>query len=324
MAADTPLVIVTRRLTDSVETRMRESVNVRLNTADGPFSKDDLIAAIKEAGILVPTVTDRVDADVIAAAGPGLRLIANFGVGVNHIDLAACRAKGIAVTNTPGVLTDDTADITIALILDCMRRVNEGERQLRAGAWPGWAPTNLLGRRLKGKRLGIIGMGRIGQAVAGRAAAFGMDVHYHNRRPIKSGEAPDLDATYWPDLDAMLAEMDIVSVNCPLTPETHHLLNVARLDRLKRGAYVVNTARGEIIDEDALAERLADGRLAGAGLDVYTGEPEVNPKLKALENVVLAPHLGSATEETRTAMGEKVMANIEAFLAGRELPDKVV
>jgi glyoxylate reductase len=268
--------------------------------------------------VLVPTVTDRIGASLIRALPPSVKLIANFGVGVDHIDLAAAKARGVPVTNTPDVLTDDTADIAMALILAAARRMGEGERLLRAGAWTGWTPTFLVGTRVTGKRLGILGMGRIGAAVARRAQGFGMELHYHNRRPV-----PGAAARHWPDLDAMLRAIDILSIHCPRTAETVGLISAARLALLPKHAVVVNTARGGIVDEVALAAALADGRIAAAGLDVYDGEPKVNPALLKLENVVLAPHLGSATDLGRIAMGERVMANIEAFAAGKPLPDLV-
>ena len=277
-----------------------------------------MIAACRDAEVLVPTVTDRMAASLIAALPASVKLIANFGVGVDHIDLAAARSRGIPVTNTPDVLTDDTADLAMALILAAARRLGEGERILRAGQWTGWTPTFLVGTRVTGKRLGIVGMGRIGAALARRAAGFGMEVHYHNRRPV-----PGAAARYWPDLDAMLRQTDVLSIHCPRTPETVGLISAARLALLPKHAVVVNTARGGIVDEAALAAALASGKIAAAGLDVYDGEPKVNPALLKLENVVLAPHLGSATDLGRIAMGERVIANIDAFAAGREPPDLV-
>ena len=318
-----PLVIVTRRLPESVEARMGELFDVRLNADDHPMSEAELKAAVAEADILVPTVTDRISAAVIDAAGPNLKMIANFGVGVDHIDLKAAAAKGLKVTNTPSVLTDDTADITLILLLNAMRRTAEGERLLRAGKWPGWSPTWHLGRAMKGKRLGIVGMGRIGRAVAERARAFGMEIHYHNRSRLPEATEAALGATYWADLDAMLKDMDAISINCPRTPETVNLLSRERIATLKENAVVVNTARGGVIDEDALAAALAEGRIAGAGLDVYDNEPNVNPRLLALENVVLAPHMGSSTLEARTAMGQKVVINIKTFVDGHTPPDSV-
>jgi glyoxylate reductase len=311
-------VIVTRRLPEAVETRMSALFDVELNPADAPFGAARLAEAATRCDVLVPTVTDRIDGDLIGSAGKRLRLIASFGVGTDHVDLAAARARGIAVTNTPDVLTEDTADLVMALVLMAMRRLGEAERVLRAGRWTGWGPTDQLGRSLAGKALGIVGMGRIGQAVARRARAAGMRIHYHNRRPVAGDEA-----RYWPELDAMLAQMDVVSVNAPYGPETHHIIDRRRLALMRPDAWLVNAARGAIVDQDALIEALEAGAIAGAGLDVYPREPEVDPRLLALPNAVLLPHLGSATLETRTAMGEKVIANILAFTEGRPLPDRV-
>jgi len=319
-----PKVIVTRKLPDSIETRMAELFDVKLNLADKPMSADQLKAAVAEADVLVPTVTDTIDADVLAAAGEGLTLIANFGAGVNHIDLTAAKERGIKVTNTPGVLTEDTADLTMALLLSVPRRLFEGEKILRAGEWTGWTPTFLMGHRIEGKRLGIIGMGRIGRAVARRARAFNMAVHYHNRTQLPADVESELEATYWEDLDQMLGRMDIVSVNCPLTEDTHRLLDRTRLKKLQPHAVIINTARGEIIDEEALADLIEVGRIAGAGLDVFEAEPTINPKLLELDNVVLLPHMGSATVEGRTAMGEKVLINIQAYADGHRPPDRVL
>ena len=318
------LVIVTRKLPDVIETRMMELFDTRLNIEDKPMSKAELIAAVKEADILVPTVTDRIDAAILAQAGPNLRLIANFGTGIDHIDIASARQRGITVTNTPGVLTEDTADMTMALILAVPRRLTEGERLLREGNWTGWSPTHMLGHRITGKRLGIVGMGRIGQAVAERARAFGLSIHYHNRRRLPAEAEEALEATYWESLDQMLARMDIVSVNCPHTPATYHLLSARRLKHLQPHAYIVNTSRGEVIDENALTRMLRDGKLAGAGLDVFEHEPAVNPKLLELPNVVLLPHMGSATIEGRIDMGEKVLINIKTFIDGHTPPDRVL
>jgi glyoxylate reductase len=319
-----PLVIVTRKLPDVIETRMMELFDTRLNVDDQAMSPAALIEAVKVADVLVPTVTDRIDGDVLQHAGPNLRLIASMGTGVDHIDLAAARAKGITVTNTPGVLTEDTADMTMALILAVPRRLAEGERVLRAGKWQGWSPTWMLGHRIWGKRLGIIGMGRIGTAVARRARACGLSIHYHNRHRVHEDTEAELEATYWDSLDQMLAHMDIVSVNCPHTPATYHLLSARRLSRLQPHAYVVNTSRGEVIDETALTQMLIKGELAGAGLDVFEHEPAVNPKLVELDNVVLLPHMGSATIEGRIDMGQKVVINIKTFVDGHRPPDRVL
>jgi len=323
MPQEKPLVIVTRRLPASVEARMAELFDARLNSDDHPMSEAELKAAVSQADILVPTVTDRISAQVIEAAGPQLKMIANFGVGIDHIDLKAAAARGLKVSNTPGVLTDDTADITLILMLNAMRRTTEGERLLRAGQWPGWAPTWHLGQAMRGKALGIIGMGRIGRAVAERAKAFGMEIHYHNRSRLPAPQEQALGATYWPDVEAMLPEMNVISVNCPRTPDTVNMLSRERIATLRPDAVVVNTARGGVIDEEALADALAEGRIAGAGLDVYDNEPRVNPKLIALETVVLAPHMGSSTIEARTAMGEKVIINIKTFIDGHTPPDSV-
>jgi glyoxylate reductase len=319
-----PLVIVTRKLPEAIETRMMELFDTRLNAADRPMAHADLIDAARTCDVLVPTVTDRIDAGVIANANPNMRLIANFGNGVDHIDLAGARSRGITVTNTPGVLTEDTADMTMALILAVPRRVIEGARVLEEGKWQGWSPTWMLGHRIWGKRLGIVGMGRIGCAVARRAKAFGLAIHYHNRRRVAEEVENELEATYWESLDQMLARMDIVSINCPHTPATYHLLSARRLELLPRHAYIVNTARGEIIDENALTRKLRKGELAGVGLDVFEHEPAVNPKLLELPNVVLLPHMASATIEGRIDMGEKVLINIKTFADGHTPPDRVL
>ncbi len=323
-ATGKPLVIVTRKLPDAVEARLAALFSAELNAADAPFEAVALQAAAARADILVPTITDRIDARVLDAAGDKLKLIANFGAGLDHIDLKSAAARGIAVTNTPGVLTEDTADLTFALMLMVPRRLSEGMSGLKAGAFTGWYPTWMMGHRLGGMRLGIVGMGRIGQAVASRARAFGMLIHYHNRKPVPEPIAAELDAFYWPDLDAMVAEMDMVVLTCPRTSETYHLFSAERLARMKPTAYLINTARGDIVDEAALAAALKAGRLAGAGLDVFEHEPKINPALLTLPNVVLLPHMGSGTVEARNAMGMKVVANMEAFLEGRELPDRAV
>ena len=324
MRSKRPFVIVTRKLPDPIETRMMELFSCRLNLGDKPFSKAELKAAIGHAEVLVPTVTDRIDAEVLAAAGPALKLIASFGTGVDHVDLAAAQQGGIAVTNTPGVLTEDTADMTMALILAVSRRLAEGERLIRSGTWTGWGPTTMLGHRIWGKRLGIVGMGRIGMALARRAKGFGLSVHYHNRRPAPEDVESALEATYWESLDQMLAHMDIVSVNCPHTPATYHLLSARRLRLLQPHAILVNTARGEIVDEEELTRLLETRVIAGAGLDVFEHEPAVDPRLRALDNVVLLPHMGSATIEGRIAMGERVIINIKTFADGHRPPDRVI
>ncbi|HUF56473.1 MAG TPA: D-glycerate dehydrogenase [Thermohalobaculum sp.] len=318
------VVAVTRRLPAPVETRMRELFDVRLNEDDRPMDADSLAAAMAEADVLVPTVTDRLGPELIAGAGERLKLIANYGAGFDHIDVEAARARGILVTNTPGVLTEDTADMTMALILAVPRRLAEGLELMRSGDWTGWSPTGITGHRIWGKRLGIVGMGRIGTAVARRARAFGLQIHYHNRRRVHEEVEDELEATYWESLDQMLARMDIVSIHCPHTPATFHLLSARRLQLLQPGAYVVNTARGEIIDENALTRMLVKGALAGAALDVFEREPAVNPRLMGLPNVVLLPHMGSATAEGRLEMGEKVIINIRTFADGHRPPDQVL
>lgn len=324
MVKKKPLVVITRKLPDVVETRMRELFDARLNLDDKPMSQDDLVAAVRSADVLVPTVTDRIDAALIEQAGSQLKLIANFGTGVDNIDVAAAAKRGITVTNTPGVLTQDTADMTMALILAVARRIVEGAEVIPQGNWVGWSPTWMLGTRITGKRLGIVGMGRIGQALAYRARAFGLQIHYHNRRRVAASIEEALEATYWDSLDQMLARMDIVSVNCPHTPATFHLLSARRLQQMRPQAILVNTARGEIIDETALIEMLEAGELAGAGLDVFEHSPAVNPKLLALDNVVLLPHMGSATFEGRGDMGEKVVINIQTFVDDHTPPDRVI
>jgi glyoxylate reductase len=320
---DKPLVIVTRRLPEGIESRMRDLFDVRLNLDDTPMDAAALKTAVKSADVLVPTVTDRVGSEIIEAAGPQLKLIANFGVGFNHIDIKGAKARGILVTNTPGVLTDATADITMTLMLAVTRRALEGADVLRSGKFTGWCPTWMMGVGLRGRPLGIIGMGRIGEAVARRSRAFGMAIHYHNRRPVAAEVERELEATYWPDLDRMLPEMDIVSINCPYSPETYHLMSAERIARLKRSAYLINSARGEIVDEAALTDALEAGAIAGVGLDVFEREPNVEPRLLAHRNAVLFPHLGSSTIEARTGMGEKVIANIVAFTGGQRPPDLV-
>jgi glyoxylate reductase len=319
-----PAVIVTRKLPDVIETRMMELFDARLNTDDVPLAKAALIDAVKSCDVLVPTVTDRIDSSVLAHAGERLRLIANYGTGVDNIDVEAAYKRGITVTNTPGVLTEDTADMTMALILAVSRRLTEGERLARSGDWAGWSPTSMLGHRIWGKRLGIVGMGRIGSAVARRARGFGLSVHYHNRRRVHESVEQELEATYWESLDQMLARMDIISVNCPHTPASFHLLSARRLALLPPHSIVVNTSRGEVVDEQALTRLLREKRIAGAGLDVFEHEPAINPKLRQLDNVVLLPHMGSATIEGRIDMGEKVIINIKTFSDGHRPPDRVL
>ena len=317
-------VVVTRRLPQVVETRMSELFNVTLRESDTPMSRNQLVEAMKEADVLVPTLTDKIDAAMLAAAGERLKLIANYGAGVDHIDVQSARQRGVLVSNTPGTVTEDTADMTMALILAVTRRIPEGLATMQSGNWSGWAPTALLGRRLAGSRLGILGMGRIGQAVARRAAAFGCQVHYHNRKRLRPETEEELQATYWESLDQMVARMDIVSVNAPHTPSTFHLMNARRLKLMKPDAVIVNTSRGEVIDENALTRMLRAGEIAGAGLDVYENGTDINPRLRDLKNVVLLPHMGSATVEGRAEMGEKVIINIKTFEDGHRPPDLVV
>jgi len=323
-----PLVVVTRKLPDSVETRMRELFDVRLNASDKPMSQGELGEAAKLADVLVPTVTDQIDRSVLSHSGERLKLIANFGNGVDNIDVATALQRGITVTNTPGVLTEDTADMTMALILAVPRRLAEGSQVLTGEhQWTGWSPTWMLGHRIWGKRLGIVGMGRIGQAVARRAKAFGLQIHYHNRRRVAPRIEEELNATYWESLDQMLVRMDIISINCPHTPATYHLLSARRLKLVRPEAYIVNTARGEVIDENALARLIEAEEIGGAGLDVFEHEPAVSPKLVKLAKagkVVLLPHLGSATIEGRVDMGEKVIVNIRTFMDGHRPPDRVL
>jgi glyoxylate reductase len=317
-------VVITRKLPDPVETHMRELFDAELNLEDRPFTIDELKAAAGRADVLVPTITDRIDAGVIGAAGENLKMIANFGAGMDHVDVAAAAARGLIVTNTPGVLTEDTADMTMALILAVARRIVEGMEMVKKGEFHGWAPTGMMGRRIFGKRLGIVGMGRIGQALARRAKAFGLAVHYHNRKPVSPKIEEELGATYWESLDQMLARMDFVSVNCPHTPATYHLLSARRLKLLQSHAILVNTARGEIVDEAALAKILKAKAIAGAGLDVYEREPAIHPELLSLPNVTLLPHMASATIEARVDMGERVILNIKTFQDGHRPPDRVI
>jgi len=324
MAARKPKVIVTRKLPDQVETRMRELFDTELNLTDEPMSRAQLADAVGRADVLVPTITDKIDQALLGKAGPKLKVVANFGAGVDHIDVAAANARGITVTNTPGVLTEDTADLTMALIMAVARRLVEGANVTQAGDYQGWTPTWMLGHRITGKRLGIIGMGRIGQAVARRARAFGLQIHYHNRKPVSPRIADELEATYWESLDQMLGRTDIVTVHSPHTPATYHLLSARRLKLLQPHAILINTARGEIIDETALAELLKAGAIAGAGLDVFEFEPKINPKLMNLPNAVLLPHMGSATIEGRIDMGEKVIINIRTWMDGHKPPDRVL
>jgi len=324
MSADRLSVVVTRRLPEPVEKRLSDLFDVKLRPDDSPMSREELTEALRDANVVIPTVTDQIDAGMLAQAGPDMRLIASYGSGVDHIDVATARQRGISVSNTPGVVTEDTADMAMALILSVTRRIPEGLALMQAGDWAGWAPTALLGGRVGGRRLGILGMGRIGQAVARRAKAFGMQIHYHNRRRVAADIETELGATYWEDLDDMVRRVDILSVNCPSTPETFHLVNARRLKLMKPSSVLVNTARGEVVDENALARMLRTGELAGAGLDVFEHGTEVNGDLRELPNVVLLPHMSSATEEGRIEMGEKVIINIKTFADGHRPPDLVV
>lgn len=324
MPKDRLSVVVTRRLPEPVEARLAELFDTALRSEDRPMTREELGEAMARADVLVPTVTDVIDAPLLARAGERLKLVANYGAGVDHIDVASARQRGILVTNTPGVVTEDTADMTMALILAVTRRIPEGLALMQGGEWRGWAPTALLGGRLAGRRLGIVGMGRIGQAVARRARAFGMQVHYHNRRRLRAEIEEALAATWWESLDQMLSRMDVVSVNAPHTPSTYHLLSARRLKLLRSDAVLVNTSRGEVVDENALTRMLRAGEIAGAGLDVYERGAEVNPRLRQLPNVVLLPHMGSATREGRIEMGEKVLLNVKTFQDGHRPPDLVL
>ena len=317
-------VIVTRRLPAPVETRLEGLFDVTLNAADRQMPAEALGRAPGSADVLVSTITDRIDARMLAQAGPDLKLIANYGAGFDHIDVASAIQRGITVTNTPGVLTEDTADMAMALILAVPRRMAEGAALLRRGEWEGWSPTALMGHRIAGKRLGILGMGRIGRAIAARANAFGLDVNYHSRKRIHADTEAALKATWWDSLDQMLSRVDILTVNVPHTPSTFHILNARRLALMKPTAYIVNTARGEVIDENAMTRMLRAGTLAGAGLDVFEHGHAINPGLRELPNVLLLPHMSSATVEGRLEMGEKVIVNIKTFLDGHRPPDQVV
>ena len=319
-----PSVRVTRTLLPAVEKRMAELFDARFNADDTPLTRDALVAAMADCDVLVPTVTDTIDASIIAAAPPRLKLIASYGAGVNHIDLAAAKAKGIMVTNTPGVFTDDTADLTMALILNVPRRLGEGHRAMRNGEWSGWSPTGMLGHRIGGKTLGIIGLGRIGEAVAMRAKAFGMNIIYNKRSRLPASVEDELGVTFEPDIDRLVARSDIITLHCPLTADTNKIINADRIAHMKANAYVINSSRGELIDEDALIEALQSGRIAGAGLDVYTHEPAVDSRFLSIANAVLLPHLGSATYEGREASGERVITNIRVWADGHRPPDQVL
>jgi len=319
-----PKVVVTRRLPATVENRMKELFDVELNKNDIPMSAKELAVAMGKADILVPTISDTIDSKLLARAGENLRLIASYGAGFDHIDVQTARQRGILVSNTPGVLTDDTADMTLALMLGVMRRFQEGASLIQKKSWDGWSPSAMLGTRLGGKRLGILGMGRIGSAVASRAKAFGMEINYHNRKKLHPAlEAPS-EAIFWENFESMLAEIDVLSINCPHTPSTFHMINGGRLSLMKDSAFIVNTSRGEVIDENALARALKNKKLAGAALDVFEARKEVNPQLRNLPNVMLLPHMGSATDEARIEMGEKVIINIKTFIDGHRPPDQVV
>lgn len=315
---------VTRKLPDAVEARLSALFDTVLNPANAPLSRARLLDLARDVDVLAPTLGDDLDASFFAAAGDRLKLVANFGAGIDHIDVAAANARGVTVTNTPSVLAEDAADMAMALIVAVPRRLVEGVKALEDGAFNGWSPTWMLGRRVRGKKLGIIGLGRVGEAIARRARAFGLSIHYHNRKPINPHIEDELDATYWPDLDAMLPRMDIVSINCPATPQTRHLLSRRRLSLMQPHAYVVNISRGEIIDEEALADAIVGGSLAGAALDVFENEPKPNARLLAAPNVVLLPHMASATIESRIEMGERVIINIKMFSDGHKPPDRII
>ena len=324
MSGNRTKVVLTRRLPEPVETRLKELFDVTLRNHDTPMSRAELVDAIKTCDVLVPTITDKIDAGLLGQAGANLKLIANFGAGIDHIDVETARQRGILVSNTPDVVTEDTADMAMALLMAVVRKIPQGLQAMQSGEWTGWSPTAYLGGRLGGRRLGILGMGRIGQAVARRASAFGMQIHYHNRRRLRPEIEDTLGATYWESLDQMVARMDILSINCPHTPSTFHLMNARRLRLLKPSAVIVNTSRGEVIDENALTRMLRASELAGAGLDVYEHGTDITPRLRELENVVLLPHMGSATLEGRVEMGEKVIINIKTFADGHCPPDMVV
>ena len=318
-------VVVTRRLPEPVETRMKELFDVDLREDDRRMTREELADALGRADVLVPCVTDQIDAPLLAQAGPALKLIANYGAGVDHIDVATARQRGILVSNTPGVLTEDTADMTLALILTVTRRIPEGMALMaRDGEWQGWSPMALLGGRLGGRRLGILGMGRIGMAVARRARAFGLQIHYHNRKRLRPEQEAEVEGTYWESLDQMVSRVEILSITCPHTPSTFHLMNGRRLKLMKPSAVIVNTSRGEVIDENALTRMLRAGEIAGAGLDVFERGAEVNPRLRELPNVVLLPHMGSATVEGRVEMGERVILTIRTFADGHRPPNQVL
>ena len=319
-----PKVIITRRLQDRVEKRMRELFNVDLSDAEYPISRQELLSAVKEADILVPTIGDKIDASILSAASSNLKLIANYGAGYDHIDIKTALQRGIIVTNTPSVLTTDTADMTMALILAIPRKLREGHEEMQSGSWKGWSPSAMIGMRITGKKLGILGMGRIGQAIAKRAKAFDLDINYHNRRRLHQNIEESLSATYWENLEEMLSTIDILVVSASLNPSSLYLLDAKCLGRMKQTAYLVNISRGEIIDQKALVRQLKDGRLGGAGLDVYDSEEIIGSDFKSLKNVFLLPHMGSSTLEGRIEMGEKVIINIKTFIDGHRPPDQIV
>ena len=319
-----PKVIITRRLQDRVEKRMRELFDVNLSNAEYPISRQELLSAVKEADILVPTIGDKIDASILSAASSNLKLIANYGAGYDHIDIKTALQRGIIVTNTPSVLTTDTADMTMALILAIPRKLREGHEEMQSGSWKGWSPSAMIGMRITGKKLGILGMGRIGQAIAKRAKAFDLDINYHNRRRLHQNIEESLSATYWENLEEMLSTIDILVVSASLNPSSLYLLDAKCLGRMKQTAYLVNISRGEIIDQKALVRQLKDGRLGGAGLDVYDSEEIIGSDFKSLKNVFLLPHMGSSTLEGRIEMGEKVIINIKTFIDGHRPPDQIV
>jgi len=319
-----PRIAVTRELPDAVMDRMADLFDATLNRNDHAMTAEELCAAVADCDVLVPTVTDQIDAALIDAAGPRLKLIANYGAGVNHIDLKAARARGIIVTNTPGVLTEDTADMTMALILSVPRRLAEGEKLVRSGQWKGWSPGGMLGHRIGGKALGIVGMGRIGQAVAARARAFGLTIHYHNRHRLPAVLEGQLGATWYGDLDDMLRSIDVLTIHTPRNADSENLIDARRIGLLRDHVYLINASRGGIVDEDALVAALEVGHLAGAGLDAWEHEPQIDPRLLALPNVVMTPHMGSATFEGREATGEKVITNIRVWADGHRPPDQVL
>ena len=319
-----PKVIITRRLQDRVEKRMRELFNVDLSDAEYPISRQELLSAVKEADILVPTIGDKIDASILSAASSNLKLIANYGAGYDHIDIKTALQRGIIVTNTPSVLTTDTADMTMALILAIPRKLREGHEEMQSGSWKGWSPSAMIGMRITGKKLGILGMGRIGQAIAKRAKAFDLDINYHNRRRLHQNIEESLSATYWENLEEMLSTIDILVVSASLNPSSLYLLDAKCLGKMKPSAYLVNISRGEIVDQKALVRQLKDGRLGGAGLDVYDSEEVIGSDFKSLKNVFLLPHMGSSTLEGRIEMGEKVIINIKTYLDGHRPPDQIV